>query len=355
VESPAILGGPLMIRRVMPWQATAPGDVTILRAPGRRLTKLITETGIVGYDNVLRFEREAVRIETVEDLAGLLEDLAGQTDACIIRGVLKPEFAGQRLVLRRSRDHPGVAARFAEVPRSWLMVDLEHVACPPGIDPTDPVLVGGALRRYLPDPFKAARCVAQLSSQTGLEPGLRAHLWFMLDRAVSDLEAKRWLKDAPVDLAIYQPVGIHYVASPVFDGVDDPCHERLAVLPGYPEVAVPDLPDRPARQTFTLSISGATVRGFGPAGAERYAAACLRNLALAPEGRRHPTCVAVSCRLLALAKSGLLDPVRVASQIKGVMRGRGFDGRQGRDLSEIDSILAWSWAQVEPEGLPHVR
>ena len=36
----------------------------------------------------------------------------------MIRGALKPEFADQPKVLRRSRDRPGVEARFVEVPRS---------------------------------------------------------------------------------------------------------------------------------------------------------------------------------------------------------------------------------------------
>jgi hypothetical protein len=75
-------------------------------------------------------------------------------------------------------------------------------------------------------------------------------------------------------------------------------------------------------------------------------------LALAPEGRRHPTCITAACRLLALAKGGELDPLRVASMIKGVMLGKGFDGRDGRDLTEIDRILEWAWATVRPEGLP---
>ena len=84
-------------------------------------------------------------------------------------------------------------------------------------------------------------------------------------------------------------------------------------------------------------------------GAEAYANACLRRLALAPEGHRHNTCVAVSCRLLALSKAGLLDPVRVAGQIKGVMAGKGVE------LPEVDAILEWAWQQVGPEGLSHGR
>ena len=45
-----------MIRWRMPWKATGPRDITILRAPGRRLTKLITEAGVVGYDRVTAFD-----------------------------------------------------------------------------------------------------------------------------------------------------------------------------------------------------------------------------------------------------------------------------------------------------------
>ena len=83
----------------------------------------------------------------------------------------------------------------------------------------------------------------------------------------------------------------------------------------------------------------------------------------APKPTRTPACGASpSCRgtppqrlpcrlldLLALAKAGLLDTVRVAAQVKGVMAGKGME------LSEVDSILEWAWQKVGPEGLPHVR
>ena len=343
----------------MPWQAIGPRDVTILRAPGRRLTKLVTEAGVIGYDRVAVFDPpDAVRIDDIEDVLALLTVLAGHADTCVIRGVLKPEFAGRPKVLRRLHDRPGEPAPFVEAPRSWVMIDVEHVANP-GVDPADPELVGGVVRRRLPMPFRSAGCVVQLSSQAGLDPGLRCHLWFMLDRPLARAELKRWLEPvAGVDLSVFGGVQVHYTAAPVFaDGVDDPCHERLGLLPGYAEVEVPALPD-PVRPRATYAPTGVNGIGIGQCGsrrAEAYAQACLQRLAMVPEGRRHPTCVAVSCRLLALAKAGLLDPTRVAAQIKGVMLGRGFDGRHGRDLDEVDKILEWAWQTVEPEGLPHVR
>jgi hypothetical protein len=202
------------------------------------------------------------------------------------------------------------------------------------------------VRRHLPPPFRVARCVSQLSSQAGIAPGLRCHLWFWLNRPLARADLVRWLKGvAGVDLQVFVPIQPHYTAAPIFDGVDDPCHERLAVLPGYAEVEVPPLPDpeRP-RAAFSPMVGDRHRHG----GAEAYANACLRRLALAPEGRRHNTCVVVACRLLALSKAGLLDPVRIAGQIKGVMAGKGFE------LPEVDAILEWAWRQVGPEGLSHV-
>jgi hypothetical protein len=336
-----------VIRYVMPWKATGPGDLTILRAQGRRLTKLIAPGRIVDYDRPLAFEVEAVRLEDVEDLAALLEDLAGQPDRCVIRGVLRPAFATRKYVFRRARESDAGPGRFEAVARAWVMVDIEPTTAPPWIDPVDPVLVGGYLRRQLPAPFQSARCAVQLSSGAGVKPGLRAHLWF--SRPLGKPELDRWLKGVVgIDLQVFVSVQPHYTAAPAFQDVDDPVHERLALLPGYAEVAVPDLAPPAPRPAFAARPH----RGGG--GAEAYAAACLRRLALAPEGQRHRTCVAVSCRLLALAKAGLLDPARVAAMVKGVMVGRGFDGRSGRDLSEVDSILEWAWQQVEPEGLTNV-
>ena len=329
-----------MIRQIMPWQATGPGDVTILRAPGRRLTKLITEAGVVGYDRAAAFESRRSGSTT-----------SRTSPRCSTTSPGRPTAASSAACSARVHGPADGPAPVARPPRRRRPVrrgpaNLDHGrsgarACPPGVDPTDPVLVGGALRRHLPAPFRSARCVAQLSSQAGLRAGLRGSLVVPARPAARAGRAEALARARAGRRPRRCSCRSSRTTSPRRSsiGVDDPCFDV-----GWR--SCPDIPRSRSRPCRTRRgqgrppRAGAARHGIGPAGAERYAAACLRRLALAPEGRRHPTCVAVSCRLLALAKAGLLDPVRVAAQIKGVMRGKGFDGRGGRDLSEIDSILS---------------
>jgi hypothetical protein len=342
----------------MPWKATGPNDVTLLTAPGRRLTKLITADGIVDYDRVSAFGVDAVRLDGgVDDLLELLTRLTGRSDVCAIRGVLRPEFAGQPLVLRRYRPRPdGTGERFAPAARSWLMVDVEGLPIPPGVDPADPLMAGGSARRALPAPFRSARAVAQLSSKAGITAEIRVHLWFAVDRAIADAEAKRLLEGAPIDPSIYQPVGIHYTAGPIFEGVDDPCFERVAALPGCPVVEIGELPaPRIARQAFTASPVEARPYAAPPRGlsfrttrAEAYMLACLRAVAEASPGERHPTIVRVSAGLFGLSKSGVLDPADVSARIQGAVGLSSFD----RDQDEVISALRWAWEHSDPWTLP---
>jgi hypothetical protein len=345
------------MRFVMPWRAAGPGDVTLLTAPGRRLAKLITPAGIVEYDRTRLFETDARRLDGIDDLQQLLEELAARRDTCAIRGVLKRQFMGQ-MVLRRIHDADGIVAPFVAAPRCWAMIDLEPTTCPPWIDATDPVLAGGWLRLQLPPPFHSARCIAQLSSGAGIKPGLRAHLWFWLDRPLGKPELDRWLKGVPgIDLQVFVANQPHYTASPLFDDVDDPCllEGRIAVLAGRDEVTVPALPE-PARagtQASPLAEARdytAPARGlsFKSTSAEKYMLACLRAVAEARPGDRHPTIVRVSARLFGLAKAGALDPYQVAARVKGAVQLSSFD----RDPAEVDEALRWAWEHSEPWRLP---
>jgi hypothetical protein len=194
-----------------------------------------------------------------------------------------------------------------------------------------------------------------LSSGAGLEPAvLKVHLWFLLSRAVTDDEAKRWLKGAPVDDSIYPPVGVHYTARPLFDDpADDPCFERLALLPGSAEVVVPDLPERPTR-AFTPAEAGACVpppRGlsFKATRYERYMLKCVAAVAEARGGTRHNVTISVAPCLYGFAKAGELDRSDVTARIKGaaVINGQWLEGPD-----EVNAMLRWAWDNAQPRRLP---
>jgi hypothetical protein len=297
------------------------------------------------YDDAKWFVPDAVRIDGLDDLLELLLGLAGRTDTCVIRGALKREFAHYPEVRRTLHDKTGSPGKFDEPARSWLMADVEPKATPAWVDPTDPVETGGHLRRQLPDPFRPARAIAQLSGGAGIKQGLRCHLWFMLDRPLIGTDLKRLLDGVDgLDPATLRPVQIHYTASPVFDGIDDPCTDRFAVLPGFAEVVVPALPDPAQRQALSpgrvFSPVGVGVGFAGVGSAERIAQARLRRLAAMPAGHRHNAIIRTAVYLLGIAKTGQLDPIRVGSMIKGVASPWG-------DLSEVDRILAWAWSAVQ--------
>ena len=354
-----------MIREVVPHKAGGPLDLTILRAPGRRLTKRVTADGVEPAETPALFEVDAVGIDGIDDLPLLLQDLADRRDTVIIRAVLKAPIDPHSQIRRQLRDHGTIEGRFAEAARDWVMIDLEPSTCP--VDPTDPTLVGGWLRRRLPAPFQMARAVVQLSSSAGLKIGARAHLWFLLDRPLVRDELDRLLGGVDgLDPSTLRPVQIHYTAAPIFDGVDDPCiWGRIAILPGYAEVRVPALAPEPARRARTpgglspagaraCSVPGRGIRSSAPQ-ARRYMLACIRALAGAPFGQGRDTCMRVALRLYGLAQAGLLDPADVTARLKGTMvQAQGWspdEVTRGRTLADVNRQLQWAWDHAEPRGL----
>jgi hypothetical protein len=206
--------------------------------------------------------------------------------------------------------------------------------------------------------------VAQLTAGAGRKPGLRVRLWGYTDRPVSDAEWKVHLHDAPVDKALFNAVQEHLTSAPIFgDVADDPCDDgRLALLPGEPALVVPPAAVKERRASgATYSFASGKPAGARTAGyrfvpprlgrrdpyvanrAERLMLEGIGEIADAPPGATHPTAVRVSCRLLTLAASGLLDPLDVGRRVKGVL-----SSKTHRDItdSEATGILTWAWERV---------
>ena len=82
----------------------------------------------------------------------------------------------------------------------------------------------------LPEAFRGVDCHYQFSASMGVKMDkVRVHLWYWLNRRVSDAEMKAWMgqSDVPVDMTLFRPVQPHFTANPIFEnGAINPLPNR---------------------------------------------------------------------------------------------------------------------------------
>ena len=209
------------------------------------------------------------------DLAALLEDLQHQPRIFIIRGeLIEGRHPGRVRRICHADPASGEPPYFRAKARRHLALDIDSFALPTGVDPVDVHGVAGRRGSCCRPSFDPASHWGQLTGSAGIKLGGRIRLWFWLSRAVSDVEAKRWLKGSPVDLTLYTVVQPHFVSSPVIalGAVDPVVGTRSALISGQVDVVtVPDLSE-PARReaprrSFVSFVSAA------PRGVRKFARA----------------------------------------------------------------------------------
>ncbi len=229
------------------------------------------------YDKAREFYYGEVReIAGIDDLAEAIQQIAANPRSMVIRGALSAaardriEAAPTALVNRRKHTRCGIEPDFIEVPRQWLMVDIDNFqlrVCDDLIDDPEGA-VAYAITELLPACFQDVRCFWQLSASAGFELGvLKAHLFYWLTDPLIDAVLKRTLQqNAPriTDLSVYQGVQPHFVASPVIEGGPDPIPRRFGWIGGMEDAVAlppvrPEEPQQPAPGAPN-AIGGA----FGP-------------------------------------------------------------------------------------------
>ena len=235
--------------------------------------------------------------------------------------------------------------RSSQRDRQWLMVEADSLPCPPGVDPKDPELAGGAVRMVLPP-------AVPLGPVRGAAVQRRRHQ----------------ARPAGAPLVLARPPGQRRRGEALAQGRA----RRLLDLPARRDPLHRRAGLRRRRRSVHRWQAGHLARlcrggGAGPArsgaaeacvrpmvgnghrhgGAEAYANACLRRLALAPEGRRHNTCLAVCLPPARPVQGRPARPRARRRADQGRHAGKGFP------IAEIDAILEWAWQTVEPEGLRH--
>lgn len=179
-------------------------------------------------------------VETIDELAALLTCVSADPHKLVIRGEPIPGIDISRPVRRLKYSRNGVPATFRSSLQGeqWLCFDFDKVPCPAGLNPaTDPGAAMTVLSYILPPEFHDVTFWAQWSSSAGLNgwATLSAHLWFMMDRNVTDDDLNFWaLTRCPIiDARLFNAVQPHFTAAPIMSGgVTDPVSQRHGLVRG---------------------------------------------------------------------------------------------------------------------------
>jgi hypothetical protein len=180
---------------------TSPDSITVVRARGRRLAKLVCPNGAVeGYDNARTFDLFTHAVPDLDALALLLTELLGRRDRAVVRGaIIDPARTRQVRRLAHPDPETGEAPTLREQPRRWLALDLDGLPLPAGIDARDLPACAEEARVALPPAFRDVCAVVTASASHGIKPGLRLRYWCWCDRLVSGTELRHWFRAEPVD------------------------------------------------------------------------------------------------------------------------------------------------------------
>lgn len=215
--------------------------LTILTHAALNLAKTWKADGTIGdYADGKFFAPQQARVTDLAELSALLTKLQTRRHSCLIRGrYVGDELAAQRDAefrkgrVRRALDY------FDDQPLHAVCLDIDDYVPMAADAVTD---AAGAVQEFilvcLPDAFHKAGYHWQLSNSAG-HPSkgqqLRAHVWFWLAQPLTSAQLKAWAVAVglSVDLALFNPVQIHYTSAPVMEpGLVDPVPVRSGFVPG---------------------------------------------------------------------------------------------------------------------------
>jgi len=316
-------------------------SLTVLRARGRRLAKLVHPGGRAEpYDSARRFDMHRMTVADLDALARVLARLLHRPDCCAIRGApigLDQAEPVRRLLYtcRKTGELPTVA----EQPRQWLALDMEGIPLPPEVPASALAQCAALAIARLPSAFAGVRCVVQATAGHGFKPDLRLRLWFWCSRPMDGGELKRWLRGTPADPSVFGAVQPIYTAAPLFaPGCTDPLPERMAMLDGTALVRPPSAAAlAPAALTPRPCKSGTVHCGTGAAYAR---AALVRAVArITGGGPRHPAIISEARSLARLIPAGLLTERELRAVLEAAAMQAGKD-----DAAEITACITWGLA-----------
>ena len=189
-------------------------------------------------------------VSSLSDLSSLLTSLEHDPSKFIIRGELI-EGREKENIRRTGKSHlfNDPNSNFNPAPHRWCMIDIDDLELPAeyaDVDASKPDILAHTTAK-LPEAFRGVDCHYQISASMGVKTDkIRVHLWYWLNRSVSDAEMKAWMgqSDVPVDMSLFRPVQPHFTANPIFEnGAINPLPNRSGVYDahgGQDTVTVPE-------------------------------------------------------------------------------------------------------------------
>ena len=209
------------------------------------LTKRHRKDGTDNYGDAKWYSFNEREVESISELAQVIDSIADSPS----KAVILDQFIGAATASKATHnDEPVFNAKTGRVRRviEAFRDDETNILCfdidgwegtdelesdPLGwvSDPESVVLEW--IGKYLPAEFQNVDFYWQVSSSAGLKPGVRAHVWFWIADAVTKQQIAAWVAqtvkpESTVDTSLYSRVRIHYTATPIFDGVNDPVPVR---------------------------------------------------------------------------------------------------------------------------------
>jgi hypothetical protein len=194
------------------------------------------------------FKGGEVAIGSVEDICHVLDAVENGRSVALVKEALAPGANQSRLRRRCAagvdeRTGKGFPAGLTVVRRQWICLDVEKLARPATLAFDDGAALARYVRELLPEPFKNAACVWQLSGSSGHPSKLdemRLHLFFMLDAAVLPQVWKPYFAGLKfVDPSAFDRGKLIFTAAPVICNGPDPIACRHGLIEGEECVTVP--------------------------------------------------------------------------------------------------------------------
>lgn len=213
-------------------------NLSVLMAHDSPTTKryYLDESGMVQkqeYQYAKIYRAASLTIKSVSDFARLIKHLAKRKHMLIVRG-LYPRGKVKNTWRNKSAfpEHPDGT--------NWVMLDIDGVTPPEGVSVVSVAAIKWLIQDKLPEEFRNVSCVYQFSGSAGilkadgtlLKPGLRVHLFFMLDRRVKGYLLAGYLRRHCINTGFYS-IDANKGGVAQFKHGIDPSPIRTASQPHY--------------------------------------------------------------------------------------------------------------------------